>query len=281
MTKIRIKDVWDLVIVIFVSLFVVVLCIMPIWGILRIVLGIPFILFLPGYSLVSTIFPERRDLEHLERFALSIGLSISIVPLTGFVLNYITGIKLIPLVLTISIITIFLSILAIYRRSVSREPYIPPIPMPTKAYILMIGVAILLIYSITVPPTEEFTEFYLLGSEGKAKDYPTELKVGQEGKVIIGIINHEGRTVNYTVEVWLDNNVSYRLLDSFSVRLEPVPPTTQWRPQWEKHYTFSIKERGNYTLWFLLFKDGYVDSNGEDKINDAIEGKIQYLKLPI
>ncbi len=45
----------------------------------RTVLGLIFILFLPGYSFISFLFPER-EIEDLERLALSFGLSIAIVP---------------------------------------------------------------------------------------------------------------------------------------------------------------------------------------------------------
>ena len=60
-------------------------------------------------------------------------------------------------------------------------------------------------YVIATPKVEEaFTEFYVLGLEGKATDYPSELKVGEEGKVIIGVTNHEKVEASYRVEVRID-----------------------------------------------------------------------------
>ena len=54
---------------------------------------------------------------------------------------------------------------------------------------------------IAVPGVgERFTEFYILGMEGKAADYPRELKVGEEAEVIVGIVNHECEPVSYRVE---------------------------------------------------------------------------------
>ena len=35
---------------------------------------------------------------------------------------------------------------------------------------------------ITPKEGEKFTEFYILGPNGTASDYPTELKVGEEGE---------------------------------------------------------------------------------------------------
>ncbi len=44
-----------------------------------------------------------------------------------------------------------------------------------------------------VPPydNEAYTEFYLLGPDGKAANYPTKLTIGEVGTVITGIVNHE------------------------------------------------------------------------------------------
>jgi len=41
----------------------------------------------------------------------------------------------------------------------------------------------------------------MLGLGGKATDYPKELKVGQEGIVTIGIVNHEYEAVSCRIEV--------------------------------------------------------------------------------
>ena len=53
----------------------------------RYLLGSIFVLFLPGYSLIKIVFPEKR-IENIERTALSIGMSIALVPITGLILNY-------------------------------------------------------------------------------------------------------------------------------------------------------------------------------------------------
>ena len=61
----------------------------------------------------------------------------------------------------------------------------------------------LTVYVIAVPKEgEKFTEFYILGPGGKTEDYPTNLAVGEEGKVIIGVVNHEYAPATYELEVW-------------------------------------------------------------------------------
>jgi len=57
-------------------------------NVLRIVLGLPFVLFFPGYTLMSALFPKREGMSGIERVALSLGVSIAIVPIIGLILNY-------------------------------------------------------------------------------------------------------------------------------------------------------------------------------------------------
>ena len=54
---------------------------------------------------------------------------------------------------------------------------------------------------------ETFTEFYILGPGGQASNYPTNITVGQNASVIIGIVNHEQKTVNYNLVVTSNGNV--------------------------------------------------------------------------
>jgi len=56
--------------------------------IFRIILGLPMVLFFPGYTLISALFPRKDSLSGVERLALSFGLSIAVVPLIGLILNY-------------------------------------------------------------------------------------------------------------------------------------------------------------------------------------------------
>ncbi len=76
------------------------------------------VLFLPGYSLIATLFPRKDDLDAIERIALSFGLSIAVVPLLGLALNYTPfGIRLSPILIVLSIFTVSLAICAYVRRS--------------------------------------------------------------------------------------------------------------------------------------------------------------------
>ncbi|MEM2021643.1 MAG: DUF1616 domain-containing protein [Zestosphaera sp.] len=84
---------------------------------LRYVVGSILILFMVGYVTVELLYPEEGSLSDLERLALSIGLSLAVVPLLGLVLNYTPwGIRLEPVLTTISLYTFMGAVAAAYRK---------------------------------------------------------------------------------------------------------------------------------------------------------------------
>jgi hypothetical protein len=81
----------------------------------RYVLGTIFVLFLPGYSLIKALFPEK-ELDNIERAALSMGMSIALVPITGLILNYTPwGIRTTPVTLSLLALTTIFATAAITR----------------------------------------------------------------------------------------------------------------------------------------------------------------------
>jgi len=83
----------------------------------RYVLGSVLVLYVPGFSLIEALYPKREELEPLERFALSVGLSLALVPLVGLVLNYTPwGIRLVPVLVSISALSLVLLVAALIRK---------------------------------------------------------------------------------------------------------------------------------------------------------------------
>ena len=81
---------------------------------IRVILTVPVILFIPGYVLIAALFPEKKSIDGIERFALSVGLSIAVVPLIGLLLNYTPfGIRLNPIVISLVIFTVLMMVLAL------------------------------------------------------------------------------------------------------------------------------------------------------------------------
>ncbi len=84
---------------------------------LRYVFGGLLVLFLPGYSLIELLYAKRKELDDLTRLALSIGLSLAIVPLDGLVLNYTPfGIRLLPVAVSLAGLTLVLLTLSLRRK---------------------------------------------------------------------------------------------------------------------------------------------------------------------
>jgi len=80
-------------------------------------LGAIYVLWLPGYTFIKTLFPKRtttnseKDLDTIERIALSLGMSLALVPIIGLLLNYTPwGIRLTPIMLSLLTTTIFATI---------------------------------------------------------------------------------------------------------------------------------------------------------------------------
>jgi len=83
----------------------------------RYVLGTIYVLFLPGYSLIEALYPREEDLTPLERVALSIGLSLAVVPLIGLILNYTPwGIRLPSIISSTAAFIIAMLIIALHRK---------------------------------------------------------------------------------------------------------------------------------------------------------------------
>ena len=61
--------------------------------VIRAILGLVYLLFLPGFTASWALFPRKDEIDLIERVALSFGLSLllSIVPV--MILNYYPGIK--------------------------------------------------------------------------------------------------------------------------------------------------------------------------------------------
>ena len=107
----------------------------------RIVLGLPFILFFPGYVLICALFPREKDLDGVERLALSLGLSIAVTPLIGLALNYTPfGIRLYPVTFSLFLFMLLMSAVAVYRRrTISPEAAFAPLASISMSEWLRLG----------------------------------------------------------------------------------------------------------------------------------------------
>ena len=79
------------------------------------VFGLILVAFLPGYSLTRALFP-RKQIDTIERMALSIGLSLSLVAIVGLILNSTPfGVRPLPIAISLLSLSIILSIIGAIR----------------------------------------------------------------------------------------------------------------------------------------------------------------------
>lgn len=233
---------------------------------MRTIFGLLLILFIPGYSLIAALFPKKNDLNGIERTALSFGLSIAISPLIGLMLNYTSwGIHLTPILISLSAFTFIMLLIAFIRRrrvpegekfyvnfggigSSIKEQFIGESRTSKILSIILIITILLAIFTtvfIILKPKqgESFTEFYILGPNGKASDYPTNLTIGQNGTVIIGVVNHEYQTANYELVVSSNGTVmSQQNITLTNGNQTQIP------------YSFTAGSAGYKNIEFLLYK---------------------------
>lgn len=210
---------------------------------LRIVVTIPFVLFVPGYAIVAALFPEAanadeetgplsgRGIDGVTRIALSLATSLAVVPLVGLLLNFTPfGIRPLPVLVSTSAITLVATVAAAVRRwelpederfavpyerwvATARRELFEPESRLDAALNVALVLSLLLAagsvgYAVSAPKEgESFTELYLLTEtdtgELVADGYPANLTEGESAPLYVGIENHEHRSVDYTVIVEL------------------------------------------------------------------------------
>lgn len=231
-------------------------------GAFRVVLGIIFVSFFPGYTMLAALFPRKDRLSGTERVALSFVLSVALVALMALAFNYSPwGIRINTILSAIAIFSIVASLIAFYRQrgipEYQRTDFSVRISLPRWKgksgldKVLMIGLLGALIsgiglvsYTLSSPRAEEeFTEFYFAGQG----DYHQEVSFGEEVTAVVGIINHEGRIVDYCIIVEIDEEEVQHT----------VPITLDCEEEWEGSVSFVPVNTGEdqKVEFFLLMDD--------------------------
>jgi hypothetical protein len=93
------------------------------WIYVRNGLGLIFVLWLPGYAFIKALFPveppiktSEKSLDTIERIALSLGMSLALVPIVGLLLYYTPwGIQLTTTVLSLLALSVVFATAGIIR----------------------------------------------------------------------------------------------------------------------------------------------------------------------
>ena len=257
---------------IMVALLFVIIAFLP-NNALRIVIGLPVVLFFPGFTLLAALFPRKESLNDIERVALSFGLSIAVVPLIGLALNYTPwGIRLYPILIALFIFIFGMSVIGWYRnRKLTEEERIALhifIRFPSLSHLwseqslrdkiitvmltacIIVAAGALVYVALQPRNVEKFTEFYILNDAGEVEDYPGTIVAGQSAKLILGVINHENEATIYRIEITLGGK-SMQQIEPFVLNAELKQ---------EQEITVIPFEKGDrQELVFLLYKGDSAD----------------------
>ena len=120
----------------------------------------------------------------------------------------------------------------------------------TLMLVILSTITAIVYMEVTPHNGERFTEFYMLGPEGKAGSYPKDARVGKAADVILGIVNRENAEAAYGL-----------LVKSGDVIINKIEPIILANGQkWEQQVSFTLSKVGdNQTVDFLLYKDEAVD----------------------
>jgi len=254
--------------------------VLGIGGIAGIAVGVLVVLVLPGYAVVAALFPADGEIRWIQRLILSIVMSLALVPLAGLVTASLPGGFRVEAALgLLGVGTVGACGIALARRR--RLPadrrlrfaldVLPPRPAGAtgtdRALALLLGVAVVAATASftmsTLAPPLGFTEFYLLNGAGGRGPYPTNLSVGEEGLVILVVVNRESRDVNYTISIFTATLAG--TFNATSGRNETVevpfaattniPVALQAGSETRFPYRFTMNETGEYAVRFLLYDD--------------------------
>ncbi len=170
---------------------------------LRAALTLPMVLFIPGYALITLMFPRRMP-KAVERVAMSLGLSLAVTVVSGLLLNWTVGVtESAWLVILMAIIWSACMVAAIRRLFADRlltQPRRYKSLMSMRQFALFGMALVLAVTSVSLArygeanqPNEPFTILSALRDD----------KNGAR-QVRIAIMNEEIETTDYFLEVLLN-----------------------------------------------------------------------------
>lgn len=201
---------------------------------------LPLILVLPGFAIVSAIYPNvgPNSIGGIERFALSIALSLAVTPMVAMAANYTVGVYPLPVVAGVAAIAVSMSFIAAGRRAaVPAEERAGATPFARTATMFeryfrgtrslkstspleatsgrdvvlnLVIVATILVFAASVgfaaliPQDEGVTETYLATTTGDSVTLvqnANDLSQEERDSLVAVVENEEGKPMQYSVVI--------------------------------------------------------------------------------
>jgi uncharacterized membrane protein len=195
----------DLIIIVFIAVMNIVLALLPFHlPLAGSILALPLVFVLPGYILTEMLFQKRvQDIVH--RILFSLGLSLAIDILAGFLLNvFPTGLRGIPWALLLGLFTILFSLWVAYlrRKTVLTSSNLKRVKVSPFELLLiglsLIGITFSISYSaasVIQEPHQYFTQLWMLPSA----------QPGNSCAMSIGIKSFESASTTYKLVMTVNN----------------------------------------------------------------------------
>lgn len=206
----------DLLVVVALCTAAIVVVLLGMQNIFRVLLALPLVFILPGYSLVAAMYANRTLAVEIHT-VFAIALSVSVTAIGGLILNFTSqGLNAESWLLFLSVTTLAASGLALIRRNRLAVFTNSDLRLTFNwSQIAMFGLAVVLVFvairltrtGIVNQPVEGFTQLWMLP--------PAE---NMQNAVQIGITNEEATTTTYRLIVKAGNDV---LGDWRDIELEP------------------------------------------------------------
>jgi uncharacterized membrane protein len=148
--------------------------------------------------------------------------------------------------------------------------------MPLVDKLLTVGIAVMLVASVAVlawaiatPRVgERFTQLAILGPGGMATDYPRNITVGEEKRVLLSVKSFEHELKSYTLVIVLTNTTNYNFsVAQWTINWNGTQALTPYEgiaqnfslehlEYYNKTFNFSVSQTGQWKLQFLLYFQG-------------------------
>jgi len=122
---------------------------------------------------------------------------------------------------------------------------------------IVVALGFIIYMAATPQEGDKFTEFYILGTDGKVQDYPKQVILGEPAHILIGVVNHEYQPASYQAKIKIGG------IEISEVNIGTLANGEKW----EREISFTPQLSGERQR-----VDFYLYKNGEDE---------PYLKEPL